>query len=121
VSREKVIVKAGSAELSEEEEIRNAQHKAEVEIKHRWAKIRTTHLRYKGEPGADVFRVTGKRQVLAEYKDARLDPAASIRDTVTNMLLLCRYLGIDWENTLRQAEIAAHNECTIEANAGVSS
>lgn len=101
--------------LSAEEEAKQQEQAAqERRMRSLWSKIPRKEPRFTGEAGAKVFRVAGKRQVLLEYPDAGKEPETAVRDTVTNMMLLCRHLGIDWEDLCRSAEVAADEEQRID-------
>lgn len=109
-----VVTAAGAAPTAAEEYA--AQAEADRKVRQLWAKIPRKDPRYRGEAGAAVYRATGKRQVLSEYPDAGKEPETYIKDTVTNMMLLCFHLDIDWDDLIWSAKVHAMEE-RIDQNA----
>lgn len=117
-----VVTAAGAAPTAAEEDAAQRQAEADRKVRQLWAKIPRKDPRYSGEAGAALFRSVGKRQVLSEFSDAGKEPETYIKDTVTNMILLCRHLGIDFDDLVCSAEANAREEERIdERNARVGS
>lgn len=112
-----VVTAAGAAPTAAEEDAAQRQAEADRKVRQLWAKIPRKDPRYRGEAGAAVYRATGKRQVLSEYPDAGKEPETYIKDTVTNMMLLCFHLDIDWDDLIWSAKVHAMEEERIDQNA----
>lgn len=112
-----MVTAAGAAPTAAEEDAAQEQAKVERKARQLWAKIPRKDPRFTGEAGAAVYRAVGKRQVLSEYPDAGKDPETYIKDTVTNMMLLCFHLDVDWDDLLWSAKSHAMEEERIEQRA----